>query len=191
MKKFALLISIAGLFLFSCAEQPKVDSDEIIESFTVAELYDQAINLDGSVVHFEGVLIHTCRHSGDKMHIVDEENENYRVRVNLGEFAGKIGPEQEGKNIAVTGKLVVTEIPESLKKKEKAHVHGEDCDHEEEGHVHDEDCDHEEHHHVHGEDCDHEEEHEHDHDCEHDEALKKLQKEVVRFHIELISYELF
>ncbi len=174
MKKLGLLFIVAGIFMFSCAEQPKEQVDETFEAVTVAELYENTLKLDGSVVQFEGVLIHTCRTSGDKMHIADKENEKYRVRVNLGDYTGKIGPEEEGRDISVTGTLVVTEIPEGLKEKAE-------CEHE----TH-EDCDYETH-----EDCDHEEAeaHDHDHDCEHDAALKELQREVIIFHIDLISFE--
>ncbi|MBS4013488.1 MAG: hypothetical protein KGZ97_06965 [Bacteroidetes bacterium] len=164
MKKIALLFAVAGLFLFSCSQQPK-EVEQIIDTYTIAELYEKAAELDGQQVHFEGLVLHTCRHSGDKMHIVAEDNNELRVRVNLGEFAGQINPESEGKMISVIGKV-------SVLKEEKAH----DCENAETTEE------------VVAE-AEAEEEHVHDHDCDHDKELKEIQKKMVKFHIDLVSFE--
>ncbi len=203
MLKKILLFAIAGVLFYSCAQQPKdvQETSEIIESFTIAELYENAVELEGSDVHFEGVIVHACRHSGDKIRVAMDDDEQTSVFVMLGEFSDQIGVEDEGKDISIIGKLVVLDKEEYDAEKrhdecEEEHEHDEDCDHDEkaEEHMHDEDCDHDEkaEEHVHDEDCDHEEkaeEHVHDHDCEHEEEVEEQQKDQVKFIIELVSFE--
>jgi hypothetical protein len=167
MKKFALLFAIAGLFMFSCSQQPK-EVDQIIETFTIAELCEKAAELNGSEVHFEGVIIHVCKHSGEKMFV---EMDDAKVRVYLGENQGKITTEDDGKEISIIGKIVIADHECKEAKKDVAEH---ECDHEktEEAHVHGKG----EEAHVHGEDCDH-------------EKAEEAVKVPVKFHIELTSFE--
>ncbi|MFW5793427.1 MAG: hypothetical protein ACOCWC_04015 [Bacteroidota bacterium] len=191
LKRF-LLIAIAGFFMFSCAQQPKdvQETSEIVESFTIAELYENALDLDGSDVHFEGVILHACRTSGEKIRVSMDEEGTSSVFVMLGEFSDQIGVEDEGKDISIVGTLEVLDKEEYYEKRDKEegereedHVHNEDCDHAEEmtaEHKHDEDCDHAE---------EKTEEHVHDHDCEHEEEVEEKQKDDVKFIINLKSFE--
>ncbi len=167
MKKITLLFAFAGLFMFSCSQQPK-EVEQIIDTFTIAELYEKAAELDGTQVHFEGLVLHTCRNSGDKMHIVAEDNNDLRIRVNLGEFTGQINSEHEGKMISVIGTV-------SVIKEEKAH----DCENAESTEESTEEV----------AESTEEHDHEHGHDCDHDKEIKEIQKKTVKFNIELVSYE--
>ncbi len=187
MKKMVFNVLTAGLFfMFSCAEQPKEKevTDDVL-SLTIVEMVTNPMEYEGQHISFEGIIGHLCRHSGDKMRVLQEDDSDYSILVMLGKFADKFDTGFEGHHILAQG-VLKTEVRELTVSDEQQDMH-----------KHDEGRDHE---HEHKEEFEHEEEYEHEHEpgdhaCETTaKAVKKMQElgidPEIRTFIELQSFEI-
>jgi len=123
MYRRILFISIAAVLMFSCVEQPKEkEAVEDVYSLTISEMVTNPLDYEGSKVSFDGVIGHMCRHSGDKMRVLQEDDPDYSILVLLGNFADKFSPDFEGEHITVNG-MLKTEIRNLEQPVEGEHDH--------------------------------------------------------------------
>ncbi len=120
------MILVAGLLMMACGTQTEHQAGGVVETSEIAQLVADPLHYEGTVVRFEGVISHICRHSGDKMRVVQAGDETYSMQVMLGEHMNRFDVEDEGREVMVLGtlKTQVTNLDEL------------DADHE---HEHDED----------------------------------------------------
>ncbi len=131
MTKKIGLFFLAGFILFACGQQAEQDSARVAEDKTIEELVSNPMAYEDYEVRFEGMIGHICRHSGDKMRIMQPDNDAFSIMVMLGDFTPEFGPEFEGSDIKVQGvlKTQVRNI-EELEDHDHEHEHeeGHDCD---------------------------------------------------------------
>lgn len=124
-KTFGILASL--MIIVSCNSQPgnsdQVAADNQSIDAQISEILSDPLDYDNKTVKVEGVISHVCRHSGDKMRIM-QDGSDLSILVMLGDFAGQFDAESEGTRVFITGNLVteVTNIEELA-----AHGHEEDA----------------------------------------------------------------
>lgn len=130
MKRLFLMM-IAGLLFTACGNQPQQQTETVIEDFTIEQLAQEPLVYEGQTVRFEGVISHICRHSGDKMRVVQTDNDAFSMQVMLGDKMNEFSVEHEGAVVAVTG-ILHTAIRNLAELEEQdAHDHGHGEEHEE------------------------------------------------------------
>jgi hypothetical protein len=105
-KKIAGVLIIM-LFSVSCGQQHnerKISEAQQVVAANISELLSNPLEYENKVVKIEGIISHVCRHSGDKMRVLQEGSE-LSIQVMLGEFAGRIDPASEGLRIILSGSL--------------------------------------------------------------------------------------
>lgn len=106
----SLVLFLALFMMISCGEQPKEEeTKKEVVSLSVIEMVTNPLEYEGEYVVFEGVVGHICRHSGDKMRVLQKDDTDYSVLVQLGKFANKFDTELEGNLITVEGVLQTEE----------------------------------------------------------------------------------
>ncbi len=133
MKRVFLALFV-GILMVSCGTQSSQRAEGTVEDHLIAEIVSNPVEMEDHVVRFEGTIGHICRHSGDKMRVVQGDDEAFSILVMLGEYAPSFNPEMEGMEVIATG-VVKTEVLNmaALNATEEGHVHDEDCEHGEEG----------------------------------------------------------
>jgi hypothetical protein len=132
--KRVLLATLAAVIMVSCGTQNQTEAGLVAEDHLIAGIVSNPLDLEDHLVRFEGTIGHICRHSGDKMRVVQTQDDAYSILVMLGEFSTAFNPEFEGREVVATG-IVKTEI-RNLDALNQEHVHSEDCEHDDE-HAHD------------------------------------------------------
>lgn len=178
--KRVLLAFFAGILLVSCGIQSSPQAEGTVEDHLIAEIVSNPVEMEDQLVRFEGTIGHICRHSGDKMRVVQGDDEAYSILVMLGEFAPSFNPELEGMEVIATGVVKTEVLNMAALNATEEHVHDEDCEHEEEGMAHQE------------EGMAHEEA---GHDCESTQEAIALLKEKgidpdIRVYVELTAFEM-
>lgn len=110
-----LCLGFSLVLLFgACSPAPEqaetvfeVEEAAVVET-TVADLLADPLNYENRRVHIEGHISHVCRHSGDKMRVLQDDSD-LSIQVRLGAFTGQFDTESEGLRVAVTG-LFKTEV---------------------------------------------------------------------------------
>ena len=136
MKKYLLMI-VAGLFLAACGTAPGEQGEAVVEAFSIEELAIEPMKFEGKTVQFEGLISHICRHSGDKMRVVQTDNDAFSMQIMLGDLMNEFTVEHEGREVAVTGvfKTLVRNL-DALEEAEHHHDYEHENDHEhEDGHA--------------------------------------------------------
>lgn len=118
------------LILAACSSKRADNVKEVNHSVeaSISELLTDPLDFDNKTVKIEGVISHVCRHSGDKMRVLQDDSD-LSIQVMLGHFTGQFGTESEGTRVLITGTLVteVTNLDEL-----DAHSHegeeGHDCE---------------------------------------------------------------
>jgi hypothetical protein len=99
------------LIVASCGSQQsetgQTDSGKSIE-VNISEILSDPLEYDSKSVQIEGVISHVCRHSGDKMRVMQDDSD-LSILVMLGDFTGKLDAESEGRRVVLSG-LLVTEV---------------------------------------------------------------------------------
>ncbi len=129
MKKL-LFVFLIGCIGYSCGYQQSNMAEDGAEDIRIVQLVSEPMAYENHSVRFEGSIGHICRHSGDKMRIVQPDDDAYSILVMLGEYASSFNPEFEGKNVVATG-LVKTQVRNIDALHDHDHDHGDD---HEEGH---------------------------------------------------------
>ncbi len=132
MKKY-LLVFAASLILASCGAGTGDQSQTVAEPHTIETLASDPMNFEGKTVKFEGLIGHICHHSGDKMRVVQLDNNAFSMQVMLGDLMNQFKVEDEGREVAITG--VLKTVVRNLDALEEAEAHDHDHDHDhEDGH---------------------------------------------------------
>ncbi len=132
MKRLILLL-FAGMFIAACSNQTQQHTDTDAQDYTIQELAHDPLNFEGKTVRFEGVIGHICQHSGDKMRVVQTDNDAFSMLVMLGDLMHNFNTQHEGSLVSITGTLKT--VVRNLDALEQAEAHDHDHDHEhEEGH---------------------------------------------------------
>ncbi len=134
MKRFFLIL-FAGLVMAACGNQAGQQTETEVQAYTIEQLAHEPLSLEGQMVKFEGVIGHICQHSGDKMRVVQVDNDAFSMQVMLGDLMHNFSMEHEGSLVEITGTLkTVVRNLDALAEAE-AHDHDHDDDHEhEDGH---------------------------------------------------------
>jgi hypothetical protein len=109
-RTFSLILILSGLFLFSCKSgvDPKYKDAGKIAVLTFEQ---SAPPLVDKPVIIEGTVIHTCKHSGKRLFLVDG-NDSIRVEVTAGGTIAKFDEKLIGSRIRVFGTLKEERIDE-------------------------------------------------------------------------------
>jgi fructose-specific component phosphotransferase system IIB-like protein len=109
MKKLFLLLFAASMLAACNNSQNNATitpaDDQVSEApvaITLAEFSDKADSLVGKQVVFTGIVDHTCKHSGKRMFLVDE-NSDASLKVESGENISSFDASLEGSEVKVTG----------------------------------------------------------------------------------------
>ncbi len=132
MKRFFFIL-FAGLVMAACGNQAGQQNETEVQAYTIEQLAHEPLSFEGQTVKFEGIIGHICQHSGDKMRVVQVDNDAFSMQVMLGDLMHNFSMEHEGSLVAVTGTLKT--VVRNLDALEEAEAHDHDHDHEhEEGH---------------------------------------------------------
>lgn len=129
MKRFILLFVVA-MAMISCSQQNTQQNEAVIEEYQISALVSDPMAFENQVVRLEGVISHICRHSGDKMRVVQVDDDAYSIQVMLGDLKSQFNPEMEGKHVELVGTLKVQLMNLASLEEEHDHEH----EGEEEGH---------------------------------------------------------
>lgn len=106
MMKRLFLVVMAAMTLYSCGQQPQQQTEEpAVETRQISDLVSDPMVYENQTVKFEGMIGHICRHSGDKLRLVQTTDEAYSIEVMLGEMASQFSPEMEGQQMVLVGTL--------------------------------------------------------------------------------------
>jgi len=108
-----------------------LSAEDVVIEAAISDLLADPLEYDNKAVKIEGVISHVCRHSGDKMRVM-QDGSDLSIQVMLGDFTGQFDTESEGKRVALSGILMteVTNLDELT-----AHNHeGEEGHEHEDGH---------------------------------------------------------
>ncbi len=108
MKKLFIVLLAASLFV-GCSSKTSQEGIETAESHLISELVSNPLDFDNHAVSFEGTIGHICRHSGDKMRVVQQEDDAFSVLVMLGDLSANFNVEMEGQAVKATG-ILKTEV---------------------------------------------------------------------------------
>lgn len=128
MKKLFAVLLAATLFV-ACNSKTSQEGTETAEAHLISELVSNPMDFDNQAVQFEGTIGHICRHSGDKMRLVQQEDEAYSMLVMLGDLSSNFSVEMEGQQVIATG-ILKTEVSNMDALTDHEHVEGEgheDC----------------------------------------------------------------
>ncbi|HCC71719.1 MAG TPA: hypothetical protein DEQ09_11285 [Bacteroidales bacterium] len=106
--------------------ESKIEKAEI----TFVNLIEDPDNFIGKEITLEGKVVHVCKHSGKKMHIVGEDPD-IRLFISAGEEVPKFPMELLGSEIYVTGIFQKIETGADMEKEHKGDEEGEACETEE------------------------------------------------------------
>lgn len=104
LKKLMLVISLSLLFI-ACNNQKEDNKPEEtteIPELTLANFHDGTELKAEQEVWVTGNVVHTCRHSGKKMFIVDENGDN-KLRIDAGGEISEFDVALEGSKVKVKG----------------------------------------------------------------------------------------
>ncbi len=105
MNRLFLLLA-AGVILAACGgTATDQQAEERIEDHAIAALVENPMEHEGKTIRFEGILHHMCRHSGDKMRVVQMDDSEMSIQVMLGEYMNQFSPEMEGSELTIIGSL--------------------------------------------------------------------------------------
>lgn len=109
MKKF-IIVSMVGLFLFSCSNTgnkketesaaQEVKSEAVV--YSVDELYENAAELADKEIAVKGTVMHVCQQGGERCFLMGS-NEDINIRVEAGEKIGAFSQELMGSDLVITG----------------------------------------------------------------------------------------
>ncbi len=110
-RKLIFSIGILALILSACTISPKgIDPGDAVK-VAVATFENQAAGFVEKVVIIEGTVLHTCKHSGKRMFLVDG-NDSVRVEVTAGKDIPKFDEKLVGSRVRVLGILKEEKIDE-------------------------------------------------------------------------------
>lgn len=103
MRQILFLLSVI-LFFAGCGSATNSRQESDVIEISISELLAEPFEFDGKNVRIEGVISHVCRHSGDKMRVL-QDGSDLTIQVMLGNYTGSFGTESEGERVNLTGLL--------------------------------------------------------------------------------------
>ena len=103
----AIVIIIASCSSHRSETGQPASAGRIIET-SISDILGDPLEYDSKKVKIEGVITHVCRHSGDKMRVLQDDSD-LTIQVMLGDFTGQFDTGSEGMRVMLTGTLV-TEV---------------------------------------------------------------------------------
>lgn len=124
-------ILLLAMLLGACnsATSEKETTDAVTAKVLLTELSDKASDLEGKEVIMEGMVVHVCKHGGQKLFITDTATDE-RFLVRVSESIPEFDVALEGSTIEITGTL----LAESPKMEQDDHHDGDE--HAEGEHMH-------------------------------------------------------
>lgn len=121
------MLSVIASCISNRGDADKAVSQEKAIEASISELLADPLEYDNKPVRIEGVISHVCRHSGDKMRVL-QDGSDLSIQVMLGDFTGQFDTESEGVRVMLTGTLLteVTNLDE-LSAHEHEGEEGHDC----------------------------------------------------------------
>jgi hypothetical protein len=118
------------LIITSCgtgmSERSQPLSDNLTLKVSISELLSDPLEYDNKKVQIEGVISHVCRHSGDKMRVLQDDS-GLSILVMLGGFTGQLNTGSEGVRIKLDG-TVFTEVTNLCALTGHDHEEAHDCE---------------------------------------------------------------
>lgn len=110
MLQKSLCMLIVAVLLAACSsnQTERVSDDTLTVEASISDLLADPLEFDNRSIKIEGVISHVCRHSGDKMRIL-QDGSDLSILVMLGDFTGQFDTESEGMRVSLEG-LLVTEV---------------------------------------------------------------------------------
>jgi alpha-glucuronidase len=110
-RKLIFSVGIMALTLSTCTMRSKgIDPGDAVK-VAVATFEKQAANIVEKTVIIEGTVLHTCKHGGKRMFLVDG-NDSVRVEVTAGKDIPKFDEKLVGSRLRVLGVLKEEKIDE-------------------------------------------------------------------------------
>lgn len=106
MKKILSLIALVAMFFVSCnqeSNQPQKE-ESTVKILNVKDLNNDEFEYKSGEVTVEGLCVHVCSHSGKKMFIVGE-NENDKLQILTSDKISVFDKKLEGSKVVVSGTL--------------------------------------------------------------------------------------
>lgn len=112
MKK-TLILLLPLLLIFACGKKDNpTPADSEVTKISVEEFFQKASSLTDKKVEVTGLIVHTCRHSGKRAHIVGKDAEK-KLKLELVGDAPKFDKEMEGKTVVAEGTVKALIIDEA------------------------------------------------------------------------------
>jgi hypothetical protein len=107
LQRFIGIMAII-LIVASCSSQQSDTGQTSSIEVNISEILSDPLVYDSKSVQIEGVISHVCRHSGDKMRVM-QDNSDLSILVMLGDFTGKLDAGSEGQRVVLSG-MLITEV---------------------------------------------------------------------------------
>lgn len=106
MKKILSLIALVAILIASCSQESKQPQNEesTIKILNVKDLNNDEFEYKSGEVTVKGLCIHVCSHSGKKMFIVGD-NENDKLQILSSDKISVFDKKLEGSKVEVSGTL--------------------------------------------------------------------------------------
>lgn len=114
MKK-TLLVLIAAIFLAACNSSAPKENNESTEktTYTVTSFMEKANELVDQEITIKGLVVHVCKHGGQKMFITSDDKET-KIKINVSKTISEFDVALEGSMVEINGLVIAvsTAIPE-------------------------------------------------------------------------------
>ena len=112
MLKSILSVVAVVFLLVACNKQSDESKDKMeMTTVTVLNFQQEAPKLVGKHVHIEGTVLHTCKHGGKRMFLIDK-NDSVRVEITAGPEITKFDESLIGTTVLVMGSVKEERIDE-------------------------------------------------------------------------------
>lgn len=129
MIKTSLLVLALTLILSGCQSTSKSEDtnkeslNQQKDTLSLAQLFENVAQFENEEITVKGLCVHTCRHSGKRLFIQGNTEEEFLLVTASGDIS-KFDNNIEGSEISVTGRLKSTPPPQE---KQNNHDDGETC----------------------------------------------------------------
>ncbi len=108
MKKILTVAAIFAVF-FGCNTENGQVNDTDVKKVNISTIEASASELEDQTVQVTGMVLHVCKHGGQKMFLTNDSTEA-SLLVRVGPRIPEFDVTLEGSNVEVTGKLVVSVV---------------------------------------------------------------------------------
>ncbi len=108
MKNILIVTAIIALFVGCNTEKGQVNETDV-KKVDISTIEASASELEDQTVQITGMVLHVCKHGGQKMFIKNDSTDA-SLLVRVGPSIPEFDVTLEGSNVEVTGKLVVSVV---------------------------------------------------------------------------------